>query len=55
MILAGSLIAWAQAGKPEGSLKEHIWTRARAIGADDLLPPDFKSYKLAFGTRLRKN
>jgi hypothetical protein len=36
--LGESLIAWGRSGKPEGALKQHIWSRASAIGAEDLLP-----------------
>ena len=49
-------VSWAQSGKPEGALKEHIRTRAHAIGAEAMLPSDFRgTVKLALGERLPKN
>jgi hypothetical protein len=54
--LATSFVAWAQSGKPEGALKEHIRTRAHAIGAEAMLPSDFRgTAKLALAALLRKN
>jgi hypothetical protein len=54
--LATSFVSWSQSGKPEGALKEHIRTRAHAIGAEGMLPEsDFRATaKLALGA-LRKN
>jgi hypothetical protein len=54
--LATSFISWTQSGKPEGALKEHIRTRAHAIGAEAMLPSDFRgTAKLALAAVLRKN
>lgn len=53
--LATSFVSWAQSGKPEGALKEHLRRRAHAIGAEGMLPSDFRgTAKLALGV-LRKN
>ena len=54
--LATSFVSWAQSGKPEGALKEHIRTRAHALGAEEMLPSDFRrTGKLALAALLRKN
>jgi hypothetical protein len=54
--LAASFVSWAQSGKPEGALKEHFRTRAHAIGAEAMLPSDFRgTAKLGLATLLRKN
>jgi hypothetical protein len=53
--LAASLGSWAASGKPVGALKDHIRNRARAIVAEDALPPEFRgSDKFARGD-LRKD
>ena len=53
--LAISFVSWAQSGKPEGALKQHFLARAQAIGAEEMLPSDFRgTAKLALGA-LRKN
>jgi hypothetical protein len=53
--LARSFLSWAQRGKPTGALMEHLWTRAHALGAEGMLPSDFRATaKLALGA-LRKN
>jgi hypothetical protein len=54
--LVNSIVTWADAAKPAGALKEHIKTRAHAIGAENLLPSDFReTAKLALAALLRKN
>ncbi len=54
--LATAFVSWAQSGKPEGALKEHIRTRANAIGAEGMLPSDFRgTNKLTLAALLRKN
>ena len=53
--LATSFVSWAESGKPEGALKEHIRTRARAIGAEGMLPSDFRGTGALALAALRKN
>ena len=55
--LGESLIAWAQSGKPDGALKDHLTARAKALHSSASLPPEFRADadKLALAARLRKN
>ena len=54
--LGESLIAWGLSGKPEGALRDHIATRAKALRLSPSLPPDFRADadKLALAGDLRK-
>jgi hypothetical protein len=51
-----SIVSRAESGTPGAALKEHIRTGASSIGAEAMLPSDFRgTAKLTLAARLRKN
>ena len=54
MDLPPALVEWRNSGKSEAG-KEHIRTRARALGVEAMLPKEFRSDKYARIGALRKN